>query len=95
MNAKFKVYQITKAGEVSRRHDELFKNHDGFTATELLTAAIFSQRIDHTKVKIFMEFDGLQVGVDTDGILKTADDLTSQAGVFCRNVNQLVAGYVD
>lgn len=94
-NAKFKVYLITKAGTVARRHQELFRATEQFTAAELLTAALFSRRIDHKTVKIFLETDELQAEVDTSGILENDDDIEAQARAFCRSLNLLAAGYAD
>lgn len=91
-NAKFKVYLITKAGAVARRHQDLFRATEQFTAAELLTAALFSRRIDHKAVKIFLEADDLQVEVDTSTILETNDDIEAQARAFCQSLNLLAAG---
>lgn len=92
-NAKFKVYLITKAGAVARRHQDLFRSTERFTAAELLTAAVFSRRIDHKAVKIFLETDDLQVEVDTSTILETNDDIEAQASAFCQSLNLLAADY--
>lgn len=93
--AKFKVYKITKSGEVSRRHEDLFRNTAKFTAAEQLAAALFSRRIDHKTVSVYLDINDTQVRINIDDILETNDDVIAQARVFCQSLNRLVASHAS